>query len=146
MVQQSHDFVGKLISYSTKELIRKKYSLVEKEFLRITLIYLSPMSQLIRHKITEEEAKSFDADLHLCFFRDIFPIYGLTFDSWCVCLISDNSAVKVKIARLCQKSLVGCINRKLNLDVSDMIARDSSLSMVINSIHSTMKGARNMKN
>ena len=74
----------------------------------------------------EHEATKFNAEAHLSFMRQIFTYYNQSFDTWCLCLIGDNSATNLKVADLCNKPYVGCNSHKLNLEVNKMIENRST--------------------
>lgn len=93
-------------------------------------------------EIQTVETAVFNAKTHLQFFRDNFKFFGLTFEDWCVCLISDNCSTNQKIATDCKKPMVGCYNHKLNLEVNEMISSAPDLTRVVQKVHRTIKAAK----
>lgn len=60
--------------------------------------------------------------------------------------IADNASTNKKVAHLSRKKMVGCLNHLLNLDIEDMIKRDTKQSEIVSKVHCTMKEARTLKN
>ena len=96
------------------------------------------MAQVERERSSEEEATTFNAVAHLKFFREILALYHIEFDSWCICLLDNNTAVDHKTARDCNKPSVGCLSHKLQLYVNVMVLEHEELSEVLDSVYSTM--------
>lgn len=145
-------YIAAVASYNTSVPTRVDGKSEYTTIPRLVLLALSPLGKVPNdeegdeHSNEYDEATSFNADTHYEFFKTTFPYYGLDFDAWCVCLISDNTATNVKISRLCRKPFVGCNSHLLNLEVNSMVKQHDDLNSSIETVHETMREAKQLKN
>lgn len=104
-----------------------------------------PMGQHSESETTSEEATESNAQAHLHYFREVFPYFEQEFDSWSVCLVAENASVNKKIARICEKPMIGCMSHRLNLDINDMVETDDDLAHVLEKVNGKMKETRSLK-
>eukprot|EP00171_Calliarthron_tuberculosum_P002072 IDg2072t1 len=143
-VGNSTHYVNVIASYCVDVPKKTKAGIVVQAVTRSTLLGLSSLGQVEdgTHETDASvaaESTKFNAEVHIDFFREVFKFHKLDFDQWCVCLLGDNAAVNLRMARLINKPFVGCSNHKLNLDVNDMVRSSRDLSATIERVHSIMK-------
>ena len=140
-------FIAAIASYCTHNPVKIKGSAENDTIPRLSLIALSPMGKIEPDESNEvdDEATTFNAETHLAFFRAVFQFYAQSFDSWCVCLVSDNTSTNMRVARLCGKPIIVCMSHLLNLEVNSMFSSSPGMERTVDAVHNTMKAAKQIK-
>lgn len=107
-----------------------------------TFLSVSPMGHLSEGDSQGNETTTFNAEVHLNFFRTCLEFYRQKVEEWCICFVGDNASTNLRVARLAKKTHVGCNSHKLNLEVHAMVEGHQDLKSTINSVRDTMKSAK----
>ena len=92
--------------------------------------------------VCDSETIEFDAGTYTEHIKNIFGIYSIVFDEWCISQTADNCNLNHSIASKLNIAHVGCSSHKLNLDIEEMVRRDVQLKQCIESVHKTMSDCK----
>lgn len=135
-------YIAALGSYCSSEslIVNGKQRIVLEH--RLTLLGLSPMSKYLDEEDKVAEATTFNAEMHVSYFQELFQFYSTRFGSWVSVLIGDNTSTNHRISKICQKPFVGCHSHRLNLEVNFILAKSTEMTRVVESVHRTMRSAK----
>ncbi len=136
-----------MISYCSTVHIREGNNINSNSEPRLALLALSPMAEATANtnETNEGEATTFNSETNIHFFKEVFHFYGLDFETWTLCLISDNTSTNHGISKLTGKTMVGCNAHKLNLELNHMCDRNQVFGNTLSSVHDTMRSAKTLK-